>query len=47
MMSAQDPRNKFKTSDYEQQELELRGLQSIMTPQPDWGETSYKGHERL
>ncbi len=28
MMSAQDPRNKFKTSDYEQQEQELPGLQS-------------------
>ncbi len=47
MMSAQDPRNKFKTSDYEQQEQELPGLQSKMTPQPDCGETSYKGHERL
>ncbi|MDS3991498.1 SDR family oxidoreductase [Staphylococcus capitis] len=46
-MSAQDPRNKFKTSDYEQQEQELPGLQSKMTPQPDCGETSYKGHERL
>ena len=47
MMSAQDPRNKFKTSDYDQQEQELPGLQSKMTPQPDCGETSYKGHERL
>ena len=41
MMSAQDPRNKFKTSDYDQQEQELPGLQSKMTPQPDCGETSY------
>lgn len=47
MMSAQDPRNKFKTSDYEQQEQELPGLQSKMSPQPDCGETSYKGHDRL
>ena len=34
-MSAQDPRNKFKTTDYEKQEQALPGLQSKMTPQPD------------
>ena len=44
-MGAQDPRTKFKTSDYEKQELP--GLQSELTPQPDCGETSYEGHNRL
>ena len=46
-MGAQDPRTKFKTSDYEKQEQELPGLQSELTPQPDCGETSYEGHNRL
>lgn len=36
-MGAQDPRTKFKTSDYEKQEQELPGLQSELTPQPDCG----------
>ena len=46
-MSAQDPRNKFKSTDYEQQEQPLPGLQSQLTPEPDCGETSYVGHGRL
>lgn len=46
-MGAQDPRTKFKTSDYEKQEQELPGLQSELTPQPDCGEKSYEGHNRL
>lgn len=46
-MGAQDPRNKFKTSDFEKQEQEVPGLQSELTPQPDCGEESYVGHGRL
>lgn len=46
-MSAQDPRSKFKKSDYEKQEQEVPGLQSKMTPQPDCGEETYEGHGRL
>ena len=46
-MSAQDPRNKFKSTDYEKQEQPLPGLQSQLTPEPDCGETSYVGHGRL
>ncbi|MEB6613084.1 SDR family oxidoreductase [Staphylococcus pasteuri] len=46
-MSAQDPRNKFKTTEYEKQEQSLPGLQSDLTPEPDCGETSYIGHDRL
>ncbi|MBO1198639.1 SDR family oxidoreductase [Staphylococcus simiae] len=46
-MGAQDPRNKFKTSDYDKQEQPVPGLQSEMTPAPDCGETSYIGHGRL
>lgn len=46
-MAAQDPRTKFKTTDYEKQEQEVPGLQSEMTPAPDCGETSYQGNQRL
>ncbi|MCD9067074.1 SDR family oxidoreductase [Staphylococcus pasteuri] len=46
-MSAQDPRNKFKTTEYEKQEQSLPGLQSDLTPEPDCGEKSYIGHDRL
>lgn len=46
-MAAQDPRTKFKTTDYEKQEQEVPGLQSEMTPAPDCGEASYQGHQRL
>ncbi|MGA4514782.1 NAD(P)-dependent dehydrogenase (short-subunit alcohol dehydrogenase family) [Staphylococcus caledonicus] len=46
-MGAQDPRTKFKTSDFEKQEQELPGLQSEMIPAPDCGEESYVGHNRL
>lgn len=46
-MGAQDPRTKFKTSDYEKQEQPVPGLQSELTPQPDCGEESYVGHGRL
>ena len=34
-MAAQDPRTKFKTTDYEKQEQEVPGLQSEMTPAPE------------
>ena len=44
-MSAQDPRNKFKTDNYEKQEQEVPGIQAKMSPQPDCGEDSYHGHE--
>ncbi|PAJ16172.1 NAD(P)-dependent oxidoreductase, partial [Staphylococcus aureus] len=46
-MATQDPRTKFKTTEYEKQEQEVPGLQSEMTPAPDCGETSYQGHQRL
>ena len=46
-MSAQDPRNKFKTDNYEKQEQEVPGIQAKMSPQPDCGEDSYHGHHRL
>ncbi|WP_420228321.1 SDR family oxidoreductase [Staphylococcus aureus] len=46
-MAAQDPRTKFKTTDYEKQEQEVPGLQSEMTPAPDCGETSYQGYHCL
>ena len=39
-MSAQDPRNKFKTDNYEKQEQEVPGIQAKMSPQPDCGEDS-------
>ncbi|HDB3698892.1 TPA: NAD(P)-dependent dehydrogenase, partial [Staphylococcus aureus] len=42
-MATQDPRTKFKTTEYEKQEQEVPGLQSEMTPAPDCGETSYQG----
>ena len=45
-MSAQDPRNKFKTDNYEKQEQEVPGIQAKMSPQPDCGEDSYHGHHR-
>lgn len=41
-MATQDPRTKFKTTEYEKQEQEVPGLQSEMTPAPDCGETSYQ-----
>ena len=37
-MATQDPRTKFKTTEYEKQEQEVPGLQSEMTPAPDCGE---------
>ena len=46
-MGAQDPRTKFKDSDYKKQEQETPGYQYKMSPKPDCGEESYEGHGRL
>lgn len=46
-MGAQDPRTKFKDSDYKKQEQETPGYQYKMSPKPDCGEESYEGHDRL
>lgn len=46
-MSAQDPRTKFSNEDFPKQEQPVPGLQQQLDPQPDCGETSYTGHNRL
>lgn len=46
-MAAQDPRTKFKTTDYEKQEQEVPGLQSEMTPAPDCGEKVINAYKAI
>lgn len=47
MCALHDPRKKFYTKEFPEQEQSTPALQQQMTPQPDCGETSYKGHGRL
>lgn len=42
-----DPRTKFFNQKFPDQEQDTPALQSKMDPQPDSGEESYKGHNRL
>jgi NAD(P)-dependent dehydrogenase (short-subunit alcohol dehydrogenase family) len=42
-----DPRTKFYNQKFPDQEQDTPALQSKMDPQPDSGEESYKGHNRL
>jgi len=42
-----DPRTKFYNQKFPDQEQNTPALQSKMGPQPDSGEESYKGHNRL
>lgn len=46
-MTNLDPRNKYWTGGFPQQEQKQPGLTGPTTPQPDHGETSYRGHHRL
>ncbi|WP_281673232.1 SDR family oxidoreductase [Staphylococcus auricularis] len=46
-MGNQDPRTKYSSEDIPEQEQPVPGLQSKLDPQPDCGETSYKGNGRL
>lgn len=42
-----DPRKKFHTEKFPDQEQSTPALQNEMSPKPDCGEKSYKGHHRL
>ena len=42
-----DPRKKFHTEKFPDQEQSTPALQNEMSPKPDCGEKSYKGHSRL
>lgn len=42
-----DPRKKYHTGNFPDQEQETPALQKDMSPKPDCGEQSYKGHNRL
>jgi NAD(P)-dependent dehydrogenase (short-subunit alcohol dehydrogenase family) len=42
-----DPRKKFHTEKFPDQEQNTPALQNEMSPKPDCGEKSYKGHNRL
>jgi NAD(P)-dependent dehydrogenase (short-subunit alcohol dehydrogenase family) len=42
-----DPRKKFHTEKFPDQEQNTPALQNEMSPKPDCGEESYKGHNRL
>ena len=42
-----DPREEYYHDTYPAQQQESPGLESQMRPQPDTGETSYRGHGRL
>lgn len=42
-----DPRKKFHTEKFPDQEQSTPALQNEMSPKPDCGEKSYKGHNRL
>lgn len=42
-----DPRTRFKSDEFKDQEQETPALQEDMLPEPDCGEESYVGHERL
>ncbi|MGN7478572.1 SDR family oxidoreductase [Solibacillus silvestris] len=42
-----DPRKKFHTEKFPDQEQDTPALQNEMTPKPDCGEELYKGHNRL
>lgn len=42
-----DPRKKFYSDDFPDQEQDTPALQHEMTPQPDCGEDSYKGNNKL
>lgn len=46
-MANTDPRSKYSNADFPKQEQPIPGLQSKLNPQPDCGETSYTGHDRL
>src|SRR5687767_4488516 len=43
----EDPREAGAQPPFPQETLEPPGLESEMTPRPDYGETSYQGHGRL
>ena len=45
--TSQDPRAAGDTPPFPQESLEYPGLESEMTPRPDFGEESYQGHGRL
>ncbi|MEK4130325.1 SDR family oxidoreductase [Solibacillus sp. FSL W8-0474] len=42
-----DPRKKYHTGNFPDQEQNTPALQKDMSPEPDCGEQSYKGHNRL
>ncbi|MEK4386343.1 SDR family oxidoreductase [Solibacillus sp. FSL W7-1464] len=42
-----DPRKKFHTEKFPDQEQSTPAIQNEMSPKPDCGEKSYKGHQRL
>jgi NAD(P)-dependent dehydrogenase (short-subunit alcohol dehydrogenase family) len=44
---AQDPREAGAQPPFPQERLDYPGLESEMTPRPDYGEDSYQGHNRL
>ncbi|MEG1453529.1 MAG: SDR family NAD(P)-dependent oxidoreductase, partial [Brevundimonas sp.] len=45
--SMQDPRHQYPRPPFPDQEQTAPGLVRRMTPTPDHGETSYRGHGRL
>ncbi|TXM75971.1 SDR family oxidoreductase [Methylobacterium sp. WL103] len=46
-LTMQDPRTQYPQPPFERQPQEAPGLAGAMDPQPDHGETSYRGHGRL
>jgi NAD(P)-dependent dehydrogenase (short-subunit alcohol dehydrogenase family) len=47
MENQQDPQEKFETPPYPEQEQEVPGQESDLTPKADHGETTYKGSGKL
>src|SRR5215210_3015808 len=45
--TTQNPREAEAKPPFPQESLEYPGLESEMTPRPDYGEKSYQGHARL
>jgi NAD(P)-dependent dehydrogenase (short-subunit alcohol dehydrogenase family) len=45
--TAEDPREAGAKPPFPQESLDYPGLESEMTPRPDYGEESYQGHNRL
>jgi hypothetical protein len=45
--TTENPRDAEAKPPFPQERLEYPGLESEMTPRPDYGEASYQGHGRL